>query len=111
MADVYLEKKDPVQRAEHIFNKKKSPFPRKVNQLAQSDIPNSEPIPAFVLHEVNLRDQRQCMHMDSRGLRCKNKRWVAPHHVKHRKEGGANTAENLIILCSIHHRGEHTGNA
>ena len=107
MADIYLEKKDPVQKAERVFKKKKSPFTGKVNQLTQSDVPNSEPIPAFILHEVNLRDQRRCVHLNSLRLLCRNERWVELHHVKHRKDGGPNPVENLVILCSAHHRGEH----
>ena len=95
MAELFLEKNDPVRKA------------GRETQLVSSDIPNSKPIPSVVQHEVRLRDQGQCIYVDLHGPRCVNKRWVEPHHIKHRKEGGRNTTENLVTLCSTHHRGEH----
>jgi len=105
MADVYLEKKDPVIKAERVL--KKLSIVRRTNQPINSNIPNRVPISAVIQHEVRLRDQGQCVHQDLKGIRCINKRWVELHHIRHRAEGGLNTTENLVTLCSAHHRGQH----
>ena len=42
-----------------------------------------------------------------RGERCENRRWIDVHHVRPRSLGGANTLENLVMLCSAHHRMVH----
>ena len=99
MADVHLEKKDPVIKAERVL--KKLSAVRRTNQLEASGIP------ATIQHEVRQRDQGRCVHTDSKGFRCENKRWVELHHIKHRKDGGLHTALNLVTLCSAHHRREH----
>ena len=45
--------------------------------------------------------------VDSKGNRCENRRWLDVHHVVPRAAGGSNAPENLITLCSAHHRIEH----
>ena len=54
----------------------------------------------FVLH----RDHHRC-----RVPGCQNAAYVDLHHLKPRADGGPNTAENIIVLCSVHHRAAHTG--
>lgn len=66
-----------------------------------------EPIPANILHQVNLRDQRRCTHESPTGSRCNQARWIEIHHKTPVRQGGGNTLENLITLCSAHHRYQH----
>ncbi len=40
---------------------------------------------------------------------CRHATFVDVHHLVPRSEGGANTAENLVTLCSAHHRAVHRG--
>lgn len=75
MAELFLEKNDPVRKAERVLKKKSSSAVTGRNtQVASSDISNHMPIPSIVQHRVRLRDQGQCVHRDSKGLRCNNKR-------------------------------------
>ncbi len=65
------------------------------------------PIPRSLLHKVNLRDERRCTQRLRDGSRCNQTRWIEVHHIQPVSEGGANTLENLVTLCSAHHRFEH----
>jgi hypothetical protein len=40
---------------------------------------------------------------------CRNRRYVDAHHLRHWAAGGETTLENLILLCSHHHRLLHEG--
>jgi hypothetical protein len=40
---------------------------------------------------------------------CTHEKWLDAHHVVHWADGGATTAENLVMLCSKHHRLLHEG--
>jgi hypothetical protein len=40
---------------------------------------------------------------------CKHTRYVQAHHISHWAEGGPTSAENLMLLCSQHHRLLHEG--
>ncbi|HSU38171.1 MAG TPA: HNH endonuclease [Polyangiaceae bacterium] len=40
---------------------------------------------------------------------CRHATFVDVHHLRPRSEGGANTIENLVTLCSAHHRASHAG--
>jgi hypothetical protein len=40
---------------------------------------------------------------------CTHEKWLAAHHVVHWADGGETTAENLVMLCSKHHRLLHEG--
>jgi hypothetical protein len=64
-------------------------------------------LPAHVQHQVNFRDKRLCQHVLSSGLRCRQSRWVEIHHKIPVYQGGKDTLENLITLCSAHHRFVH----
>ena len=107
LVDIYLESKDPVKRAARVLKRKTEvePVTGQVNRLESSG--NREPIPAEIRHLVQLRDGGRCTHRDPHGERCGNRRWVDVHHVRARSLGGENTPENLIVLCSAHHRMEH----
>ena len=66
------------------------------------------PVPANILHQVNLRDRRQCTFSNSEGQNCKQTRWTEIHHLIPVANGGQNTLENLITFCSAHHRFIHS---
>lgn len=68
------------------------------------------PIPASVLHQVNLRDQRRCTYSADNEKRCDQSRWVEIHHRIPVNKGGENSSENLTTLCSAHHKLWHLQN-
>jgi hypothetical protein len=98
----YLEKKDPVKRAERILSKKSNVL-RHASQVRHS---GNKTIPALEKHQVIERDRGQCTHI-SDGKRCHNKRWTDIHHIVSRAIGGDHSIENLTTLCSVHHKMIH----
>jgi hypothetical protein len=90
LLDSYLEKHDPIKKAERTFLRKVKPSTAK------------KAIPAQVRHAVNLRDQGKCQVEG-----CPNERYVDLHHIIHQPQGGKHTEDNLITLCSAHHRIQH----
>ena len=40
---------------------------------------------------------------------CTHTKWLDAHHVVHWADGGETTLENLVMLCSKHHRLLHEG--
>jgi HNH endonuclease/Holliday junction resolvase RuvA-like protein len=61
-------------------------------------------VPPALRRTVLERDHRSC-----RVPGCKNSHFVDVHHLQPRSEGGKNTLENLITLCTAHHRASHRG--
>jgi 5-methylcytosine-specific restriction endonuclease McrA len=135
MADLFLERKDPVQRAERIMQKK-SAAQSKTNQHVLSKATQDasvettqhvsskvarphqksssavakqtrSPIPAAIRHQVMLRDRGECQGKTPRGTRCGCKQWTDIHHILPVALGGANHVENLLTLCRSHHRLVH----
>jgi 5-methylcytosine-specific restriction endonuclease McrA len=96
MADVYLERNDPVIKAERILNKS-------VKHVTGRMPITTKTIPAHVKHQVIKRDQGQCAY-HSGSICCENRRWLDVHPIHHRADGGDHTLENLITLCSNHHK-------
>ena len=103
MATLYLERKDPVKKAERVLSKPELSSRR----AAKAEKKNRKPIAAAVKHEVNRRDQGQCAHVDALGNRCSQKRRVDFHHLNPVSEGGKDIADNLVTLCRPHHRFQH----
>ena len=112
MLDVYLESKDPVKRAERMMKRKMKTIENNApacvtGHVDRHESRNRDPIPVVVRHQANLRDEGQCAHLNEQGKRCENRRWIDLHHIRPRSLGGTNTLENLITVCSAHHRMEH----
>lgn len=111
MTQEYLQKHDPIQKAKRVLESKKNSSlpstPIKQNGTLPLLIARRVPIPSVVLHEVNLRDKRQCSFINNQGTRCINKRWLEVHHKVPVSMGGKNTLENLTTLCTIHHKQTH----
>ena len=101
MAGVFLDKRDPIKKAERAsvrIIRKSEANPLKSGRA---------PIPAREKHEVTLRLEGRCSHRDSQGKRCTQTSWLHFHHLKPVSEGGQNRADNLTLLCSGHHRMLH----
>ena len=59
--------------------------------------------PATRRHVVR-RDDLRCRYKS-----CRSSKFLHVHHIVHRANGGTNDADNLILLCSGHHRMVHDG--
>ena len=68
------------------------------DQRAKQDIPPNTR--RFVFH----RDGGKCVVPG-----CRAKRFLDVHHIIARADGGSHDAENLVVLCSLHHRELHAG--
>jgi 5-methylcytosine-specific restriction endonuclease McrA len=99
MADIYLERNDPVIKAERILNKS-------VKHVTGRTPVAHKTVPAHIKYQVIQRDHGQCTHRTG-DRRCESRRWLDVHHVHHRADGGDNSLENLITLCSAHHKMQH----
>jgi len=53
---------------------------------------------------VKVRDEGVCQFPG-----CENRRFIHMHHVKHWAHGGPTDLDNLVLLCSTHHRAVHEG--
>jgi len=137
LADYYIEREDPVKKAERALAKRAAAASaesgpasserseRAVSVRSESDCssesvraksrtrsrnsahPKRKPLTAHELHTVNARDGRRCTFIDAKGNRCPNERWLHVHHVQSVARGGTNEPENLITLCSRHHQLVH----
>jgi 5-methylcytosine-specific restriction endonuclease McrA len=121
MAVVFLERKDPVKRAERITQKKliakfQSTSLSNVAGAVETNVQKASPpiakqsrspIPAAIRHQVSLRDRGQCQGKTPQGTRCGCKQWTEIHHIRPVALGGSNDVENLLTLCSNHHRLVH----
>ena len=103
MADTFLERHDPVQRAKRLLAR--TVQLQKVEAVIESS--SQRKPPARIIHEVNLRDQSQCTYLDPQGVRCTQTRWTQIHHVKPFSKGGRHLLHNLQTLCFHHHRKTH----
>jgi hypothetical protein len=88
----YLERHDPVRRAERAKKPAEFCARRKSRRLNSAE-----------KHAVNRRDGGRCTYIDESGQRCANERWLHIHHITPVSAGGGNEAENLTTLCSYHH--------
>ncbi|MDB5039022.1 MAG: hypothetical protein JWQ35_2550 [Bacteriovoracaceae bacterium] len=103
--DLYLEKKDPVVKADRA--EKKVLCPSKVKTGGMVHVMKREPLKAGLKHQVFRRDRGQCGYT-IQGRKCSSSSFVEIHHKIPVSLGGQNLIENLITLCSAHHRFYHT---
>jgi hypothetical protein len=92
MADLYLSKNDPLEKA-----KRAKPF------VPGRESKNPRQFPAQIKHAVNQEHQAQCTHIKN-GERCTERRWLDIHHKKPVSKGGETTQQNLTLLCRGHHQ-------
>lgn len=108
MTEVYLESKDPIERAERVMKRRTEISVNDADACVTVTCPAPhEAIPAIQRHQVQLRDGGRCTEIGAQGQRCESRRWLDVHHIRPRSEGGGNGLENLTTLCSAHHRMEH----
>ncbi len=98
LTKAYLDKHDPVKKAERNLGSDRIVSPVKPGRATS----------AQVTHSVNLRDQRQFQYRYPNQQQCQNTRWVESHHQKQVAHGGLSTTDNLITLCSVHHKFQHS---
>ncbi len=98
LTKAYLDKHDPIKKAERNLGSDRNVPPVKTGRA----------IPSHVAHSVSLRDQRQCQYRYPNQQQCQNSRWVESHHLKQVAHGGLSTTDNLITLCSAHHKFQHS---
>jgi len=98
----FLDKHDPLRKAQR--NAHKSQDPSRDRSEKKASISKSTSIPAAEIHIVNLRDQGQCQARLPDGSKCGETKWIHFHHVIPKAKGGKDKAENLVTLCSAHHR-------
>ncbi len=101
LTKLYLERHDPVRKAERVVNQKPSSRKPATPRLGR------QPLPASLKHQVHLRDGYRCTHRDTSEQRCPNRRWLHLHHVIPVASGGLNELSNLVTLCSLHHQHRH----
>jgi hypothetical protein len=61
-------------------------------------------IPPSIRRALRVRDEGRC-----RFPGCENRRFVDAHHIVHWARGGETKLDNLVLLCSRHHRLVHEG--
>jgi hypothetical protein len=64
----------------------------------------TQTIPPALRRHIICRDQGRCVVPG-----CRHTTFVDLHHIELRAEGGRHAADNLIVLCSAHHRAVHHG--
>ena len=98
LLESFLKREDPVVKADRAVDRSRG------RSGDESIGKASRAIPAAIRHVVFNRDRGCCQARRPDGSLCLNGRWVHVHHVIGKAEGGADTVENLITLCSSHHR-------
>ena len=114
MLEIYLDKVDPVRKADRTAAKKA--VPEKV-QTEKTEMPakpiysreyfQRKPLTAAQEDAVNKRDRGECQAEHPNGAICLSTKFVEIHHKIAVELGGSNEPENLITLCCAHHRMLH----
>jgi hypothetical protein len=111
---VYLDRKDPVKKAEKknpskgVFLSAPALRKRKIRKQLVARRVTRAPIPAAIQHEVFKRDKGKCQfRFQGLGKPCGRGRWIHLHHIKPVSQGGEHSEQNLTTLCSAHHRLVH----
>jgi hypothetical protein len=101
-----FKRRDPVEKAKRNVHKKATTPTPTSTARGKSTSFRRKPLSAQRIHEVNLRDGGQCRFVVD-GTRCCSRRWLDTHHIILRSDGGTDDLDNLITLCSAHHRFLH----
>ena len=103
--ETFLEKNDPVRKADRALVRKKVFSTEKKPENTGKRVP----LTAAEEHAVNKRDRGQCQAPHPDGEKCGSRYFTEIHHIVNVELGGANAPENLTTLCSGHHRVVHRG--
>lgn len=98
--DFYLERNDPVQKAQRAAKRQE---PNSLCLVRVKPQNKRVPLKAHEKHAVIHRDGGCCTHIDAFGKRCTNDRYLSIHHLQPVSAGGGNDPENLMTLCWYHH--------
>ena len=96
--DCFLEKEDPIARRER--REKRGGRAR----AARTQDRGARYIPAATRDRVFVRDQGRCCYESPDGRRCSSTTALQIDHVTPVARGGANTTDNLRLLCAYHNR-------
>jgi hypothetical protein len=104
MARLFLEKKDPLEKAKRVERKNelKISTQSKPEQIHAHKLSARRKIPEPILRQVRLRDKGKCQ-----AAHCNERKWLEVHHLKPWSQGGGHELNNLSTLCSFHHRRIH----
>ena len=101
--ELFLEKFDPVIKAERALSRPKRQAAKKITIRESSKIVRTRvPFRAAEKHEVYRRTGNRCTFQNHEG-RCGQNRHTHIHHIVPVSQGGTNEPENLTVLCSFHH--------
>jgi len=106
--EVYLDKNDPVRKAERAEKRLLRDRVDERNSLDEKPTYEKKPFTRIPLtaeqkHVVFLRDQGRCTHIGHDKKQCGDNRWTQIHHIIPVSLGGTNDPSNLTTLCSRHH--------
>jgi hypothetical protein len=79
----------------------------KVSATSRAPSKKRTPIPSATRHQIWLRDKGQCRY-HLQGKRCKNRNYLEIHHKTPVCVGGSHAPENLVLICSEHHKAIHS---
>jgi len=109
VTEEFLEKHDPIRKAKR--QKMRTQLSAKSKQNLTTHRKNKRtPLPARLKHEIYLKFDGQCSHLDHKNKRCHERRFLEIHHLKAISLGGKNRIENLTLLCHGHHKCAHLKN-
>ena len=100
LVKTYVTKQDKPQKAVRLL---------RTSKVNLENIPFGRVLPAQVKHQVYSQSEGQCEATNPDGKRCENRRFLEIHHKRPISLGGSNHPENLILLCSGHHKVQHIG--
>lgn len=125
MVNLYIEKQDPIEKAKrqkikgklrqdaiNLRHDKTKPCNDIVNphpsDFTNKKVNQRKPIPARVRHQLMMKYNGQCSYVNQEGKRCESKRFLDIHHIRPISHGGTDDLENLMLICSGHHRLLHS---
>ena len=117
--DIYLERHDPVKKAERALKKTENLARAKSARREKSQTSANPPAKSFKraslkakeYQNLNDRDRGECQLELPDGRICREAVWTEHHHIIAVADGGSNELANLITLCARHHKivhGHHT---
>lgn len=117
MVELYLNKHDPVKKAERQKLRGKLQGKSEKTKSCPSTISNKpaskltfnkrKSIPSKTRHRVMLKYKGQCAYKTAEGRRCQERRFLEIHHLKPLSQEGNDKFSNLILCCSGHHKVIH----
>jgi len=113
---IFLHYRDPLEKATRAQEKNRRVKEKQSSEDRSRDCSEikhaqsrkkTRQYPAALVHALNLRDKCRCQARKPDGSICASTRWVQFHHIVEVENGGKDTLENMITLCSSHHRSWH----